>query len=67
MQEAWKAYKDKIWLAGTGSILLVVLVANIFYVHKLKKNRKSFDKFREGKTAGICNGKCAGAMLVRGV
>ena len=49
MQEAWKAYKDKIWLAGTGSILLVVLVANIFYVHKLKKNRKSFDKFREGK------------------
>lgn len=49
MQEAWKAYKDKIWLAGTGSILLVVLAANIFYVHKLKKNRKSFDKFREGK------------------
>ena len=49
MQEAWKAYKDKIWLAGTCSILLVVLVANIFYVHKLKKNRKSFDKFREGK------------------
>ena len=36
MQEAWKAYKDKIWLAGTCSILLVVLVANIFYVHKLK-------------------------------
>ena len=52
MQEAWKAYKDKIWLAGTGSILLVVLVANIFYVHKLKKNRKSFDKFREGKLPG---------------
>lgn len=49
MQEAWKAYKDKIWLAGTCSILLVVLAANIFYVHKLKKNRKSFDKFREGK------------------
>lgn len=49
MQEAWKTYKDKIWLAGTCSILLVVLVANIFYVHKLKKNRKSFDKFREGK------------------
>lgn len=49
MQEAWKAYKDKIWLAGTCSILLVVLEANIFYVHKLKKNRKSFDKFREGK------------------
>lgn len=49
LQEAWKAYKDKIWLAGTCSILLVVLAANIFYVHKLKKNRKSFDKFREGK------------------
>jgi beta-lactamase regulating signal transducer with metallopeptidase domain len=49
MQEVWKAYKDKIWLAGTCSILLVILVANIFYVHKLKKNRKSFDKFREGK------------------
>ena len=49
LQEAWKAYKDKIWLAGTCSILLVVLAANIFYVHKLKKNRKYFDKFREGK------------------
>lgn len=49
LQEAWKAYKDKIWLAGTCCILLVVLAANIFYVHKLKKNRKSFDKFREGK------------------
>ena len=49
LQVAWKEYKDKIWLAGTCSILLVVLAANIFYVHKLKKNRKSFDKFREGK------------------
>lgn len=49
MQEAWNVYKDKIWLAGTCCILLVVLAANIFYVHKLKKNRKSFDKFREGK------------------
>lgn len=49
LQEAWKAYKDKIWLAGTCCILLVIFAANIFYVHKLKKNRKSFDKFREGK------------------
>lgn len=49
LQEVWNVYKDKIWLAGTCCILLVVLAANIFYVHKLKKNRKSFDKFREGK------------------
>lgn len=49
LQEVWNVYKDKIWLAGTYCILLVIFATNFLYVHKLKNNRKSFDKFREGK------------------
>lgn len=45
--DAWNVYKYKIWAAGTCGILLVILAANLVFVHKLKKNRKPVEGFEE--------------------